>query len=165
MKTSFVVLAICCFNISCGDQNRVAENSRNSLVKQGFQKFPIAKLISEKFDSVSFIANYGNQFAVQEWHTRFYIHGWFECVYAQKVQIKNGELSSVDQPKLYIFEISSVNVRGTSYDGQKIFEGKEIQEFVDAGFDLKLAGFSVDENRDPPKRDMMKQWHEIYPNQ
>jgi hypothetical protein len=134
-------------------------------VKQGFDKFPIAKLIREKFDSVSFIANYGNRFAAQEWHTRFYIHGWYECVYAQKVEIKNGGLSPVDEARLYIHEISSISGRETSYRGQRILERKEIQGFVDSGFDLKLAGFTVDPNRAPPDKDLMKYWHEIYPNQ
>jgi hypothetical protein len=158
----FVVFSICLI-CSCKDSGGAGEGNHASIIQKGYEIVPYAKLIEKRFDSVSFIANWGNKFSRQEWRTRFFIDDWYECALSQDVDIAGDDITCKGNPALYIFEISHVDGTSTVYSDQRILQGKKLKEFVDSGFDLTSAGFSPKKERPKPPADPMKYWHELYP--
>jgi hypothetical protein len=156
------VLSLCIF-ISCKSGDGTVGSTHESLIGIGYTKIQHAKKIRETFDCVSFIANFENQFATQQWHTRFYIKDWYECVLAQDVEIVNGDLVLKGDLLMNIHEISKVDGRTTTYSEQRILKGVELDRFIESQFDLRVAGFNPESERPKPPEDFMKYWHELYP--
>ncbi len=136
---------------------------REALIEQGSRVVPNIAELEAKFDTVSFIANFGHPYATQEWHTVFYIDNWFQCVYAHDVRISDGKISLIGEPRLHINEITKIDGRSFHFGEQRILRGEELSGFIESGFDLERIGLSSTEGREPPRDNPMDYWHNLYP--
>ena len=148
--------------LSCRQAANKNIKTHEEVLEQTFKKLPDVEVIEGKFDSVSFIANFGNQYATPQWQTVFYIDEWFECVYACDLEIKNGIVVLKGKPKLHINEITSVKGRSRDYGQQRILRGSELTKFIESGFDLSTVELTSKGRKHPPEN-FMDYWHEIYP--
>ena len=150
---------------SCRNRHLKSEAIYEDILRQGYTEFEYVNEIRSQFDAISFIANYGNDHAVPQWQTVFYVSDWFECVYAQDLSIEQGKVTLVGGPQLHVNEISSIDGHTISYARQKILQSNELKEFIESNFDLKEVGLPPYLGRLAPVEDLMRYWHELYPGQ
>jgi hypothetical protein len=133
-------------------------------MEQGYKIIPDVKIIESKFDSVSYIVNLGHPVATEEWRTKFYISGWYECNYAQKILVKNKKLVLEGDPELLVLEVTDVNDRTLSYGNHQVWlRGDDLTKFIESGLDLETIGFSPADRKTPPPEDFMEYEHRIHP--
>lgn len=167
-----VAISILLMLCGCGRSLEDIRASQAKELKRGYEELAAARVFKDKLGGVSSIANFLSPNGGEQWGTVFVLKGRYECRY--RVPMKRHEDGTYSYMKgeasLSILTITKIDLLDggercmLSYGEGIVLDAKQIEAFIESGFDLDLVGLKGDVSECPNSERIMQYYRQIYPD-